>query len=102
MNFSFRLWCRGLVCVLALAVTTVFAQTAPDMATGEVRKVDTSAGKITIRHGEIRSIDMPPMTMVFVMKDPQALSSLKVGDKVQFAVVEQAGKFVVTDIKLAP
>lgn len=83
-------------CAMALA------QSQPDLAAGELRKIDLVAGKVTIRHGEIRSIDMPPMTMVFVMKTPQALAGFKVGDQVKFAVIEEAGKYVVTELRRAP
>ena len=78
-----------------LASTQAFAQVpmdpskmdmaAPaDMTEGEVRRIDTGAGKVTIKHGEIKNLDMPPMTMVFTMAEPAMLSNLKVGDKVRF------------------
>ena len=69
---------------------------------GEIRKIDQAAGKITIAHGEIKSIDMPPMTMVFTVKDPALLEAAKPGDKVRFAVAREDGKFVVTAIEAAP
>ncbi len=47
------------------------------MAEGEVRKIDKDAGKVTIRHGELKNLDMPPMTMVFRVKDPAMLEQLK-------------------------
>ena len=73
-----------------------------DKAQGEVRKVDRANRKITIKHGEIKSLDMPPMTMVFTVKDPALLDAAQVGDKVRFAVVREDGKFVVTAIEVAP
>jgi Cu/Ag efflux protein CusF len=58
------------------------AATKPAPATdGEIRKVDKSAGKLTIRHGEIRNLEMPAMTMVFAVKDPAVLDRLKEGDR---------------------
>lgn len=74
---------------------------AQDMAEGEVRRVDTSAGKITIRHGEIKNLDMPPMTMVFTVAEPALLEKLKAGDKVRFEVEMQSGKMVITRISKA-
>ena len=72
------------------------------MIEGEVRKVDTSAGKITLRHGPIPKYDMAtPMTMVFPMKDPSQMSGLNVGDKVLFDVVKDGGSLTVTEIKKA-
>ena len=56
-----------------LAITLAFAAGAAranDLADAEVRKIDKDAGKITLKHGEIRNLDMPPMTMVFQVKDP--------------------------------
>jgi Cu(I)/Ag(I) efflux system periplasmic protein CusF len=72
-----------------------------DMADGEVRKVDKEAGKLTLRHGEIKSLDMPPMTMVFVVKDKAMLDKLKAGDKIRFKAVNDAGKFTVTEMQMA-
>lgn len=75
------------------------AQTKPEMTAGEIRKVDKEASKITIKHSEIKSLDMPPMTMVFTIKDPALLETTKAGDKVKFTVVREDGKFVVTEIQ---
>ncbi len=77
------------------------AQTTPDLATGEIRKIDKEAGKVTIRHGTIKSIDMPPMTMVFALKNPALLDTLKQGDKVNFDVIQEDGKLVVTELQPA-
>ena len=74
---------------------------AASMATGEVRKIDKDSTKITIKHGEIKHMDMPPMTMVFTAKDKALLDGVKVGDKIQFMVVNENGKMVVTDIQPA-
>jgi Cu(I)/Ag(I) efflux system periplasmic protein CusF len=70
-----------------------------DFAEGEVRKVDKSAGKITLKHGEIRNLDMPPMTMVFVVTDRAMLEQVKAGDKVQFRAANQDGRMTVTEIQ---
>jgi Cu/Ag efflux protein CusF len=80
------------------------AATAPavdDMADAQVRKVDKDAAKITLKHGEIKSLEMPPMTMVFNVKDKAMLDQLKAGDKVRFRAVNEAGKYTVTDIQVA-
>lgn len=69
---------------------------------GEIKKVDKDTGKLTIKHGEIKNLDMPPMTMVFVAKDPAMLDRVAVGDKVKFTVIEEGGKMVVTDLRTAP
>ena len=72
------------------------------LSEGEVRRIDKGTGKITLRHGEIRNLDMPPMTMVFTVKDPALLEAAKPGDKVRFGVAREDGKFVVTAIEAAP
>ena len=78
------------------------AAAAADMADGEVRKIDLDAAKITLKHGEIKNLDMPPMTMVFVVKDKALLGTFKAGDKVRFKAVNEGGKFTVTDLVAAP
>jgi Cu(I)/Ag(I) efflux system protein CusF len=74
---------------------------AATMTDGDVRKVDQDAGKVTIKHGDIKHLDMPGMTMVFTAKDKSLLAKVKPGDKVKFMVVSEGGKMVVTDIQPA-
>lgn len=71
-----------------------------EMTDGEVRKVDREGAKLTLRHAAIKSLDMPSMTMVFHVRDKATLERLKVGDKVRFKVVNDGGKFTVTEIEL--
>ena len=86
----------------ALILTIATAATAAmPMADGEVRKIDLGAKKITIKHGEIKNLDMPPMTMVFQVKDPALLEKVKVGDKVQFTVENANGAMTVLTIEPA-
>ena len=89
--------------LLLLAAAPLLAQpTVADMAEGEVRKVDRETKKLTLKHGEIRHLDMPPMTMVFQVKDAAMLDKLKPGDKVRFTVEKTAAGFVVTALQPAP
>ena len=81
---------------------TAYADTDTFMVEGVVRKIDTENRKVTIKHGEIKSFDMPPMTMVFTVKDPVLLDAAKPGDKVRFGVAREDGKFVVTAIEVVP
>ena len=78
------------------------AAAAADMADGEIRKIDKDGRTLTIRHGEIRNLDMPPMTMVFQLREPSLLGQLQVGDKVRFAAQRAGSGFVVTAIQPAP
>jgi Cu(I)/Ag(I) efflux system periplasmic protein CusF len=89
---------RFSVALVAAFAASAFAQTT--LTDAEVRKVDKSAGKITLKHGEIKNLDMPPMTMVFGVKDKTLLESVKAGDKVKFAADKDAtGNLVVTAIE---
>ncbi len=77
------------------------AAAAADMADGEVRKVDKENKKITLKHGVIKSLDMPGMTMVFGIKDAAMLDNLKAGDKIKFKAEQSGTALVVTDIQPA-
>lgn len=81
-----------------VTVTAGMADAASTTTDGEVRRIDRSAGKLTLKHGPIQSLDMPAMTMVFGVADPGLLAPLKVGDKVQFVVERVQGQMVVTRI----
>ncbi len=72
-----------------------------DVTEGEVRKVDKETKKITIKHGDIKNLDMPGMTMVFAVKDPSMVDMVKTGDKVKFKVERINGAFTVTAIEVA-
>lgn len=74
---------------------------AAEMTEGEVRKVDKENHKVTLRHGEIRNLGMPGMTMVFKVKDPAALDKLQAGDKVRFTAEKAGGALAITQIEPA-
>lgn len=69
------------------------------MSHGEVKKVDTAAGKLTIKHGPLENLNMEAMTMVFKVKDPAMLSQVKVGDKIDFVAEEVNGALTVTKLQ---
>ena len=71
------------------------------LSDGEVRKVDKDAKKITIKHGPLATLDMPPMTMVFQVKDPAMLEQVKAGDKIKFQAEKVGGAYTVTKIEPA-
>ena len=91
-----------------LAATSLFAlahaqSAAPAasgvMTDGEVRKIDLENKKITLKHGEIKNLEMPGMTMVFQVKEPAMLDMVKPGDKVMFRAEKANGALVLTEIK---
>lgn len=91
-----------LAIMLSVAAAAQAAEpSAPAMADGEIRKIDMDAKKITIRHGPIPSLNMPPMTMVFQVSDPALLEVAKAGDKIRFEAVQDRGAFVVNRIEPA-
>jgi Cu/Ag efflux protein CusF len=91
--------------IAALALTfnlTAAALAAQDSISGEVKKIDEAAGKLTLKHGPAKSLGMEePMTMVYRVKDPAMLKQVKVGDKVTFEAEEASSGYTVTKIQKA-
>ncbi|UUZ48331.1 copper-binding protein [Massilia sp. B-10] len=83
----------------ALLAYTIGAASANEMSDGEIRKVDKDAAKLTIRHGELKNLDMPPMTMVFRVKDKAMLDKVATGDKVRFNAEKVDGALTVTSLE---
>lgn len=78
------------------------AAAAAGPAEGEVRRVDLAQGRLTLRHGPIASIDMPPMTMVFRVQDLGLLDGLKPGDRVRFEARRLDGVYTVVWLEKQP
>jgi Cu/Ag efflux protein CusF len=68
-------------------------------ATAEVRRIDKAARKLTLKHGEIKNLDMPPMSMVFQVKNAEQLDTLQVGQKVRFQAVQENGAYWVVNVE---
>jgi Cu(I)/Ag(I) efflux system protein CusF len=83
--------------VLAAGLSMALAAQAQSVE-GEVKKIDLDAGKVTLKHGEIKNLDMPAMQMAFRVSDPAWLKRLQVGDKVSFSADKVNGQFTVTAI----
>ena len=83
----------------APAASGAMQMSAGAMTDGEVRKIDKENKKITLKHGEIKNLEMPGMTMVFQVKDPAMLDLVKTGDKVMFKAEKANGAMVVTEIQ---
>ncbi|MGN8113488.1 copper-binding protein [Labrys sp. 22185] len=84
---------------LSTFATAALAQTAP--VSGEVTKINEAQGKITLKHGPIKNLDMDGMTMVFAVADPAMLETVKAGDKVSFEADRVNGRLTVTKIEKA-
>lgn len=74
---------------------------AVEMTEAEVRKVDKENRKITLKHGAIKNLDMPPMTMVFGVSDAALLDKVREGDKVRFTATAEGGRYTVTELQPA-
>jgi Cu(I)/Ag(I) efflux system protein CusF len=83
----------------AAANATVTKAAVEPQSDGEIKKVDREAGKITVKHGHLANLDMPPMTMVFKVKDPAMLGQVKAGDKVKFTAEKVNGALTMTALQ---
>ncbi len=90
---------KSLILIAAVTLTTLVPAFADSMTDGVIRKIDLKNSKITIKHGEIVNLEMPPMSMIFTVKDPTLLDGVAKGDKVKFVAMEEGGKFFITDIQ---
>lgn len=80
------------------ATTTVRSADSASLSTGEIKKIDKDAGKITLKHGPLANLSMPAMTMVFKVQSPDLLNTVKVGDAVKFRAENIKGALTVTHI----
>jgi Cu/Ag efflux protein CusF len=86
---------------VALLTTAAVAYAQNATVTGEVKKIDEAAGKITLKHGPIKNLEMneDSMTMVFRVQDPSMLKQVKVGDRVQFEAERAAAGITITKMQ---
>ena len=105
---------RGLMIAVALGLTTSHAVYPADareksdvnavagamFTEGEIRKVDKSSGKVTIKHGPLKNLDMPAMTMVFQVKDATMLNQVKAGDRINFIADKVNGAYTVMQLEV--
>ena len=96
-----RSWTTAAV-LLALAGLAAGVQAQTTTAGGEVTKLDKVANRVTLKHGEIKNLDMPPMTMTFRVRDAKLLDGLAVGDRVRFAAERIDGQYTVVALTKAP
>ncbi|MFW8585964.1 copper-binding protein [Rhizobium beringeri] len=82
-----------------LSASAAFGAFAEEFTKGVVNKVDTKAKKVTIKHEDLKGLDMPAMTMVFRVEDPALLEKLKEGSNIEFVAERVNGKLTVTEVK---
>jgi Cu/Ag efflux protein CusF len=93
---------KKLMMLIALglfAATPTMADTHEAMTEGELRKIDTAGQRVTLRHGPIDNLKMPPMTMVFRVQDAADLEGLAAGDKVRFRADKEGSHYIVTELE---
>lgn len=78
-------------------ISGAFAETV--FTKGVVKKVKPEDGKVTIIHEELVELEMPAMTMVFVVADEAMFDELEPGKEIEFAVERVDGKLTVTELK---
>jgi Cu/Ag efflux protein CusF len=86
------------IAVLAIAFSDS-ATLAAEYTKGLVKKVDLEGKKVTVIHEELKSLDMPAMTMVFRTADDAMLEQLKEGQEIEFIADRVNGKITITEIK---
>lgn len=87
-----------LIAAAALALTSTGAAWAAEMVDGTIKKIDAAQKKLTIKHGELKDLEMPPMTMVFAAAEGIDLTKFKPGQKVKFTAARVNGRITVTAI----
>lgn len=87
--------------LLISATSVLAAPQDPGLTEGVIKKLDLASAKVTIAHGEIANLNMPPMTMRFKAETPTLLKPWKEGDKIRFHAEEVKGALIVTRIEAA-
>ncbi|MBB2749963.1 UNVERIFIED_ORG: Cu/Ag efflux protein CusF [Rhizobium aethiopicum] len=82
-----------------LSASAAFGAFAQEFTKGVVNKVDAKAKKVTIKHEDLKNLDMPAMTMVFRVEDAAILAKMKEGANVEFVAERVNGKLTVTEVK---
>jgi Cu/Ag efflux protein CusF len=84
---------------LALVLSIGGSVLAQEYVKGEVVKVDAKQKKLTIKHEPLTNLDMPAMTMVFVVAEDGMLEKVKAGQAIEFTADRVNGRITVTEIK---
>ncbi len=90
---------RKILSAAVLAIAVAGSASAATFTKATVKKIDAKAGKVTLIHEELVDLDMPAMTMVFVLADPAMAQQLSVGDEIEFIAERVNGKLTVTTLR---
>ena len=97
MGMFAGMFAAALALALALFSGAALAQSAS--ADGEIRKIDAKAGRVIIKHGDWKGMEMQAMTMAFRVRDTAVLNGLKVADTVRFVIEKDGADYVVIAIE---
>jgi Cu/Ag efflux protein CusF len=90
---------RKILSAAILAIAVAGTASAATFTKATVKKIDAKAGKVTLIHEELVDLEMPAMTMVFVLADPAMVEQLAVGDEIEFVAERVNGKLTVTELR---
>jgi Cu/Ag efflux protein CusF len=90
---------RKILSAAILAIAVAGTASAATFTKATVKKIDAKAGKVTLIHEELVDLEMPAMTMVFVLADPAMVEQLAVGDEIEFIAERVNGKLTVTELR---
>ena len=78
-------------------------QSTPEAALVDVvvKKIDKAGGKVTVSHGPLTNLNMPPMTMVFRVKEAAWLDRMQAGEKIRFVADAINGTLTIVRLEAA-
>jgi Cu/Ag efflux protein CusF len=79
--------------------STSMASSNTPLTDAEVRKVDAATGMVTLKHGALENVGMPPMTMAFKAKDAAMVKQVHEGDKVKVRVENVNGTLTIVKLE---
>lgn len=68
-------------------------------AVATVNEVNASRGKVILAHEAIQSLNWPPMTMGFTVKDKALFGKLLVGKQVQVDIRKDGAEYIVVGVR---
>jgi Cu/Ag efflux protein CusF len=76
--------------------------TAPAwLAAGKVRRIDRSAGTVSIQHRALPALALPASTSTFRVADPGFLDQLRSGRRIRFSAAKIDGVLTMTHLDAA-
>ncbi len=99
MTQRFRHWRRIALTPLLGLLGMAAVQAASEPTQGEVRRVDTDEGRVTVKHGPIPALELPAMTLVYRVQDRTLLEPVQPGDTIVFTADRIDDQYVILTIR---